>query len=362
MRLLDKYILKNIAGTYLFILLVFVGLYFIIDIFSNISDILKAKPNLYLLVSYYFNMLPLILLRVSMLALLIGTLYVLGELNKNNEIINMRSSGISILRISLPVIFFAVLISFSALFIQEKIVIYSQKKADDIKIQFIKKDFSKIPEEKNFSFISEEKIFFTRQFLPKEGTMKDVTIFEENSKGLIIKKTTCRNIIYKNNSWEGENIMEYNLDESGNIIDKPFFWGKKIIDLRDEPKKLILKKSAYSELTSLQSLRKEIIQLKRLKATNILADRVIRYNEKLTSPFSHLFIIIAIIPFTIEIRKKKVALSALGMGFIFGFTYYFLNSFSISLGQVGIILPVFSAWIAPLFTLSMGITGLMLIK
>ena len=128
MRVLDKYIVKHVSYGYLFILLVFIGLYFIIDIFSNLSDILKAKPPLLILAQYYLHSLPLIILRVSPLSLLVSTLYTFGELNKNNEIISIRASGLSIFRIALPVVFFSVLIAMTVFFLQEKILIHSQKK------------------------------------------------------------------------------------------------------------------------------------------------------------------------------------------------------------------------------------------
>ena len=110
MRVLDKYIVKHVARGYLFILLTFIGLYFIIDLFSNLSDILKTKPSLDILVQYYLHSLPLIILRVSPPSLLISTLYTFGELNRNNEIISFRASGLSILKIASPVIFFSLIV------------------------------------------------------------------------------------------------------------------------------------------------------------------------------------------------------------------------------------------------------------
>ena len=100
-----------------------------------------------------------------------------------------------------------------------------------------------------------------------------------------------------------------------------------------------------------------------MKSTNeALANLIIDYYHKMTEPFIHLFLVIGILPLALEIRRRKVALSSLGVGFIFGFIYYVLSSFSIALGKSGFILPFFSAWTAPFFFLTVGITGLLLIK
>jgi lipopolysaccharide export system permease protein len=362
MRILDKYILKRVITGYLFLLLVFIGFYLFIDISSNLSDFLKTKSSFFLLIDYYLNMLPLIFLTVSPYSLLISVLYTIGELNKNNEILSMRASGISILRLCLPILFFAILISSISFFLQEKILIASQKKIEDIKIQIANKDISHAQEEKNFAFSSKDMIFFVGKFLPKEKVLKEVIIFEEDEKNNLIRKIICKSIIYKNKKWVGKDVVEYHLDVKGDIIGAPFHWKEKDIDLEEKPEELVLKKSMFSYFSSLKNLKREIRRLRKIKAYNLLSNLIIEYHRKLISPFSHFFLVIGVLPFALEIKKRRLALSSLGMGFIFGFIYYSFGSFSVALGKAEIILPIFSAWLTPLFFLTLGITGLFLIR
>ncbi|MCP4651809.1 MAG: YjgP/YjgQ family permease [Candidatus Omnitrophica bacterium] len=362
MRILSRYITKNVISGYLFILFVFIGLYFVIDIFTTLSDILKTKPPLMIVVNYYLYMLPLIFLRVAPFSLLISTLYTFGELNKNNEIISMRASGISIIKICFPVIFFALLASFVTLYVQEKTLAPSQKKVEDIKLRYIKNDKSSIGEEKNFAFPSKNTIFFARKFIPKEGILEDVTMFDEDKNGNITKKSIAKKLSYSDGTWEGSDIIEYSLDSKGNIVGKPSHWLKREMPLEDSPHEIIAKQNVFSQFASLKNLKKEITRLKRIGASSLLNNLVIDYHRKIADAFSHLFLIICILPFALEIKKRKVALSSLGTGFIFGFIYYLFTSFSIALGKSSVILPIFSAWLAPLFFLTVGITGLFLVK
>lgn len=362
MRILDKYITKNISLGYLFILLVFVGLYFIADIFTNLSDILKAKTPFLILVQYYVASLPLIFLRVSPLALLISTLYTFGELNKNNEIISIRASGTSIMRIAFPIIFFAVFLSVATFFIQEKTLMKSQKKVDDIKTQFINKTISNVTEERNLAFTSGDRILFVQKFLPKKGLLQNVIIFEEGEDRKLKKKIVCKEIAYEYGFWIAKDIIEYDLDLDGNISNIPTSLATKKISLKEKPRELLLKRSIFSQFSSLRHLKKEISRLKKVKANKLLANLTIDYYQKVADPFSHLFIIIGILPLALEIKKRKVALSSLGIGFIFSFIYYVLSSFSIALGKSGVILPFLSVSLAPAFFLTVGITGLILIR
>ncbi len=362
MRILDRYILKNVGLGYLFVLLLFIGLYFIIDIFTNLSDILKAKPPLLILAQYYLNSLPLIVMRVSPLSLLISMLYTFGELNKNNEIVSIRAAGLSLFRIAFPVMFFATCVSVTTFFLQEKVLIYSQKKVEDIKSRFIKKDLAKASEEKNLAFTSENMIFFAQVFKPKQKILENIIVFEEDENRNITKKIICKSITYQDQVWMGKDIVEYNLDLDGNILGNPIAFRNKEIALKEKPHELILKKSIYSQFSSLNNLKKEMDRLKKVKAETLLANLTIDYHQKIADPFAHLFLILGVFPLALEIKKRKVALSSLGVGFIFGFIYFVLSSFSIALGKSGMILPIFSAWLAPVFFATVGITGLMLIR
>ncbi|MFH1519646.1 MAG: LptF/LptG family permease [Candidatus Omnitrophota bacterium] len=362
MRILDKYIIKNVSLGYLFVLLVFVGLYFIADIFTNLSDILKAKTPIDTLGQYYLSSLPLIILRVSPLSLLISTLYTFGELNRNNEIISIRASGVSIIRIAMPVILFSLLLSVSTFFLQEKTLMTSQRKVDEIKTQFIKNSVSTAGEERNLAFTSGDRIFFVQKFYPKKGILDNVIIFKEGESRQLEKKIVCKEIAYEYGFWIAKNLIEYDLDSKGDIIGNPTSFKTKKIGLKEKPRELLLKRSIFSQFSSLSNLKKEISRLKKVKADKLLASLTIDYHQKIAEPFSHLFLVIGILPLALEIKKRKVALSSLGTGFIFSFIYYILSSFSVALGKSGILLPFLSVSLAPLFFLTVGISGLILIR
>ena len=362
MRILDKYIIKHVSLGYLFILSMFVGLYFIADIFTNLSDILKAKTPLFVLAQYYLASLPLIILRVSPLAILISTLYTFGELNKNNEIVSIRATGVSILRIAFPIISFALLLSVLTFFMQEKTLMGSQKKVDAIKTRFIKRNLFTSNEEKNLAFTSGDRIFFVQRFFPKKGILSNVIIFKEGKDRRLEKKIVCQEIVYEYGFWIAKGIIEYTLDADGNILGTPVSIRTKQISLKEKPRELLLKRSIFSQFSSLANLKKEIKRLKTVKAGKSLSSLTIDYYQKIAEPFSHFFLVIGILPLALEIKKRKVALSSLGTGFIFSFIYYLLSSFSVALGKSGILLPFLSVSLAPLFFLAVGITGLILIR
>ncbi|MCF7869620.1 MAG: LptF/LptG family permease [Candidatus Omnitrophica bacterium] len=361
MRILDKYILKNIILSYLFILLLFTGLHLLIDIFSSLSDILKNTPPLLIIVKYYTYLLPLIILRVSPLALLMSVLYTYSSFGKNNELITIRTSGISSLKIAYPAIFLAIFISCFVFFLQEKILIQSQSKAQNIKKQYIEKE-TKESEIRNLAFISQRSIFFIETFLPKEKKMKNIIIFEQNTEGDLLKKTHCKSAKYLDGKWIGYNLIEFTLENTTRLKNAPIVIEESPIFLPKKPEELAFEKSMFIEFTPLVKLGKQINNLEKVTAGKLLKNLKIDFYKKVAFPFSHLFLIIGSLPIALEIRKRKATFAAVGIGLIFSLVYSLTDSISIALGKSGLILPFFSAWLAPLFFLSIGITGLILTR
>ena len=322
MRILDRYLSWRVINAYCFILAVFTGLYLVIDLFSNLPDILQAKPSWSVLAEYYLNSLPLILLRVSPFALLIGTLYTFADLNKNNEIISLRSCGLNVVQIALPVIIFALLISTSLFFLQEKVLIYSQKRVEDIKTEFIKKK-NPTTEETKLAFASGNMIFFVQSYSPQEKVMKNVIIFEEDQTQHISKKIVCSKITYEYGFWIAHDMLEYELDKAGKVSSEAIITPTKKLALDEKPNDLMLKKGFLSEFSSLHTLNKRINSLKKIGESKQLSDLIVDYHRKIVEPFTSFFLIIGIMPMALEIKKRKAALSSLGVGFLFSFIYYY---------------------------------------
>ncbi len=361
MRILDKYILKNIALSYLFVLLLFTGLHLLIDVFSTLSDILKNKPSLIIIAKYYIYYLPLIITRVSPMALLMSVLYIYSNLAKNNELISIRTSGISSPRVAYPALFFAIFISCFVFFLQEKVLIRSQTKMTNIKNQHIEKETKK-SEVTNLAFSSDNSIFFIETFLPQEKKLENIIIFKQNKSGNLLRKIHSKTAHYENGKWIAYDLVESDLSDRKSLQRAPTIVNRAVLSLSKKPNELIFEKSMFTEFAPLKKIKKQIIDLQNVTSGKLLRNLKIDFYKKIAFPFSHLFLIIGSLPVALEIRKRKATFAAVGIGLMFSLLYSLTDSISIALGKSGMILPFFSAWLAPLFFVSIGITGLYLIR
>ncbi len=217
MRILDRYILKSVLGLFFACLFIFFFLYIIVDLLSNLDEILKQKVNLDILRQYYLACLPIIFVQVTPVACLLSTLYTFGKLNRNNEIIAMRSSGLSLFQIIKTAIIFGVMISVFMFWVNDRFVPRSLSLVEKIKGQM--ETGTKKAREKEREVInnlsmygSKNRLFFVNKFYSAENTMEDIIILENDEHQNITKKIVANKGVYRDGLWRFYKSITYNLD------------------------------------------------------------------------------------------------------------------------------------------------------
>jgi lipopolysaccharide export system permease protein len=113
---LHLYIIKESFGSFLFGVAVF-SILFILDYVFNLIDLFLSKGvSFFLVLKLFAFALPNILRLAIPMAVLFGILIAYGKLSEDNEIMAMKSSGISYKTLSLPTIILICIISFFLLF------------------------------------------------------------------------------------------------------------------------------------------------------------------------------------------------------------------------------------------------------
>ena len=135
MRILDRYILKSTLTIFITCIFIFLFLYVVIDLLTNLEDLIKMHIHLNILAKYYLLNLPFMFIKVAPFACLLSTLYTFGKLNHTNEIIAMRSAGMSVFQISRTLIMLGLLVSLFIFWLNGDIMPPALAQAQRIKAQ-----------------------------------------------------------------------------------------------------------------------------------------------------------------------------------------------------------------------------------
>ena len=101
-KLLDKFIIINFLGKILITLLTFITIFVLVDIIDNLDHIMDSKMSSIEIIKYYLHSIPWYLSIALPMSLLLGTVFTMGILQKNNELSAIKASGISIGRLAIP--------------------------------------------------------------------------------------------------------------------------------------------------------------------------------------------------------------------------------------------------------------------
>ena len=109
-KILDRYIIRNFLGTYVFAILLLLAIVVMFDVNEKLDAFLKA-PFKATVFDYFLNFLPYFANQFSPLFTFIAVIFFTSKLAGNSEIIAMLSTGMSYRRLLRPYMFSAFVIA-----------------------------------------------------------------------------------------------------------------------------------------------------------------------------------------------------------------------------------------------------------
>lgn len=127
MKILDRYIAKNFLIGYAIAFCVLIGLRVIIDLFVGLDEFVenadKGIVNVLLYIGeYYALQMSLYFRDFASMITVVAAAFSLGRLIRNNELIAIMASGISLKRVAMPILFLAIFFA-SLLVIDQELII-----------------------------------------------------------------------------------------------------------------------------------------------------------------------------------------------------------------------------------------------
>src|SRR5580704_3815590 len=103
MRLLDRYVCREVASHSLLGLIVFTFVFFVPSLVTLMNLIVRHSGGFLTVILLFLSTLPAALIFTIPIAVLVGVLIGLGRLSADSEIVALHASGISLRRLLLPV-------------------------------------------------------------------------------------------------------------------------------------------------------------------------------------------------------------------------------------------------------------------
>lgn len=342
-RYLNAEFLINIA-------LVAIGLVFLFaffDFLQEIGNLNSGKYDLAKIIVFITLSMPGHLYEIIPLACLIGSMFTIGQLSSNSEIVVMRTSGMSIFKIASSLLFVSILFSFITFFVGNLITPVSEKNAQQIRINStdgtVSTDFrSGVWMKDGNNFVNIENV------LP-DASLKDIHIYEFDKNFSLRSIVDAENGKYSNGLWELENIQQSFIKEDGfEVTSIPSGTWKSMI--KPEMMNVLLISPDRMSIFDLNDF------INYLEKNNQKTSRYeVSFWEKIIQPVMPIIMIMFAVPFGFFQERSGGKYLKMFLGIIFGIIYQIMNSMFRHIGILNDWEPLATAIIPSLIILSFAI-------
>ncbi|MFZ2491673.1 MAG: LPS export ABC transporter permease LptG [Thermoanaerobaculia bacterium] len=342
-NILDRYILREFLKVLLLVLVSVMALFIIVDYTEIARDAQANNIGFGTILHYYRFQVFQVLNWTLPISVLVATLVTFGMLAKNNEVTAIKSGGVSLYRVAVPVIVVAVAIAVVSYFVLDFILPYSNQRVAELK--------GKIEGRAPVTAAAQQKLWFHGKgryiinFLSydrSEQQLSQVQVFEFHPDEFrLTRRVFARTATWNGKAWSFEDgwMKSFRDDASSTFspITRPLE-----LHYSETPEDFETEVKTPDQMTYAQ-LRKYIgVVSKSGYSVNELA---VKLYAKTSWPVISVVMALIALPFAFRMGKRGT-LYGIGIALVLGIVYWMIFAIFTKFGEVGNLPPLLAAWAA----------------
>jgi len=350
--ILNRYILSIYFRIFALTLATFVGIYLLVEFFDKVDNFIEhgAAASSYL---YYFgNKIPLIISQVIPLAVLMGVFMTLGGLSRTNELTAIRACGLSLLRITWPLILVSLITAITILLMNEFLVPLSARTVNHVLEEQVKGKKSMVFKKDKIWFREGANIININLADAKTNTVQGLTIFHVNDNFQLISRLDAPEGHYiEGQGWRFNRAIKRFFNPQTGELETLEKYTDTVIPLSRTPEDFKASEPDVDEL----SFRQLSAMVNAMEAEGYSPVRYkVDMQSRLSVPFANVIMAILGIPFALQRGRGSNLAAGVALSVAIGFSYHVLMAALQAFGYSGVLPPIVAAWSAHVLFLLVG--------
>lgn len=345
MSVLHRYYLKEFIKFFLIIQAVIMIIILSVDYLAKLDHFLESTATIIQTFQYVLLRAPIMLVGMVPSVIVLSVIVVFALMNRNNELIAIRSGGISVYYLVKPVILSGVVLMVLVFFLGETIVPVTKAKSNVIEQGVIEGKKEVHRSRKDVWLKQTNTIVHINYFNPQDKTIAGVILTRLDKNFNMSERIDAQKGVYKDGKWIFSKVLEqvYN-DKEQDYTVKSYKNKEYAMALLPEDLEKIVKKSNEMSIFELTEYINKVEE-EGYDATTYRTDLF----GKTAFPF--VCLIMAMIGAAVGMRDfvKDNMPMGIGIGIGISFLYFIMHGFCISLGYGKVLPPFISAWVANFF-------------
>ncbi|MDB5049751.1 MAG: permease YjgP/YjgQ family protein [Fibrobacteres bacterium] len=349
MKIHTRHVLKGFLGLLLLTVVSIVVIFVVIDFVGNSKVWLTRAPKEVL--RYYMDFLPHILYLILPIAVLLASVFSIGNMSRNLELVALRAAGIPVTRILAPILLFGLVASGVMFWFEDAVLPDANHRRYEINEPKSQDgDQGGDPLEKfNYLFTaSDGTVLYFDFYSGHRNTGQGITVISQPKHGPMAMRIDARSMVWEKDMWmlrDGTKRVFYK-----GVLDSRPFKELPFPEFKDKPKDLLDDRS-YPEEMGINELDRRIAILQRSgESSRVLeTERHFRFSSSLVNLF------MALIGTAMSVHTVKAGLARnFGVALLITFLYYVALRLGLVMGQNGSLSPVVGAWLGNLIFAPLG--------
>jgi lipopolysaccharide export system permease protein len=358
MKLLDRYLLRELVGPFLFgvgvVLMLFEG-----SVIFTVLNTLEDRASLWGLARVLLFKVPYLLVWSAPVATLFASAFAINRLGRDNEITCIRSAGVSVRRICLPIAAVGLLASLASFLANDRVVPWAERQANKtLREMAIAQAIPQI--QPNIFFNSGEYWFYigsVQKIGRRDVEVQNVLIYHLPADGGLPSLMTAKHGRSHGLVWDFEDGWHGDFDRNG-MVKYDYRFDSLQLNLAQAVQDFWVNQRTAQEMT-ISELKQQMDQLGGPSSyrSATLNDFALDYQLRFSIPLSCLIFALMAAPLSLRFARGGSFWGIL-LSIVLGFVYYNTIFFAKVMGSNGVIPPVVAGWSQDVL---FGIFGLFLI-
>jgi LPS export ABC transporter permease LptG len=350
MHILDRYLVREF--------LVFVGiglgvaaaLFVVIDLLQTLDRYLRVKPPLIFIVEHFVYRLPAALHDGLPVVMLVATIFLFLALSRYHELTAMKAAGISLYRVSAPIVLMGLSVAVSAGLFQELFLPRLNELGEEVDRVKIRGQLPRHLQLRERIWLRSADTRFFRVELLNPGTndMYGVTVLEVDKDFRLLSRLDARRAHWTPDGWELHDGAIREVGDSGSVETMPFTSTSLLMQEHIEEFTRIQKPIASMSYWELRDY------VTKLEAAGFQVKKyLVELYSKISFPLVNLVMVLVAIPFALQ-SPRGGRLFGIGLAIVIMAGYLVVHYVALAFARAELLPPLLAAWTANVIFLGIG--------
>jgi len=350
--LVDRYLLREFL-TYLgYGVGVAAVLFIVVDLLRSLDRYFRVKPPLLYILEHFVYRLPAALYEGLPLIVLVSTIFLFLALSRQHELTALKAAGVSLYRVSSPIVLLAFGLSAGSVIFQETLLPGLNAMGEEVDRVKIRGQLPRhLQRRTQIWYRSSEARFYRIELLDPAGQQMDgVTILEINPNFRFLSRLDAARAHWTRHGWEFERGMFREFTPEGGMEAVPFTLTA--LDL-EESIETFTQSQQPPETMSFRDLRDYVNKLR--ESGHQVEKYLVQLYSKLSFPLIHVILVFVAIPLALQWPQGGRVLG-IALAIVLALGYWVVSSLAQSFAKADLLPPLLAAWTANIVFAGVGVS------